>query len=439
MSALLPSLAARFERLPPALRDAHGLAAPRRAALDAALASGLPGPRAEAWKYTSLRALAARAFADDMAAVTVDPARLAAIPSPRLVFVNGRHDPGLSDATGLPSEVDLRPLSAALAGDDARAVGVLARRFDGDADVFAWLNAALATEGVLLRVPAETVVAPPVHIVFVGAPGPDAATHLRHLVELRQGARVSVVEHHLGAGTHRHLANHLLHAHVGRGATLVHARVQAEDAGATTLARTDAVLASDATYRRVDLELGAALARHEFNVALQGERAALHAGGVLLADGRRHVDTRLDIVHQAKDTRCTLPWRGLADARGRVVFHGGIRIDAGADGSDAALSSRNLLLSDAAEIDTQPVLVIHADEVKAAHGATVGTLDETALFYLRSRGLPRADARRLLVQAFLREPLAMLQDAALAASLGDVLAATLERTTGPAAGHGADR
>ena len=136
----------------------------------------------------------------------------------------------------------------------------------------------------------------------------------------------------------------------------------------------------------------------------------------------------------SRTTCCTLPWRGLADARGRVVFHGGIRIDAGADGSDADLSSRNLLLSEAAEIDTQPVLVIHADEVRAAHGATVGTLDETALFYLRSRGRPR-----LLVQAFLREPLAMLQDAALAASLGDVLAATLERTTGSAAGHGADR
>ena len=313
---------------------------------------------------------------------------------------------------------------------------MLARRFDDDGDVFARMNAALATAGALLRVAAEADVTTPMHLVFVGAPAPDAATHLRHLIELRHGARVTVVEHHLGAGAHRHLANHLLHAHVGRGATLVHARVQAEDPGATLLARTDAVLASDAVYRRVDLELGAGLTRHEFNVALQGERAALHAGGVLLADGRRHVDTRLDIAHQARDTRCKLPWRGLADARGRVVFHGGIRIDAGADGSDADLSSRNLLLSEAAEIDTQPVLVIHADEVKAAHGATVGTLDETALFYLRSRGLPLVDARRLLVQAFLREPLAVLEDAGLASSLGDGLAAMLERTAESAGGTG---
>jgi Fe-S cluster assembly protein SufD len=275
---------------------------------------------------------------------------------------------------------------------------------------------------VLLRVPAAVRLPEALHLVFIGAPaGGDQAMHPRHLLELREGASGTVVEHHLGSGAHRHLANHVVHVHLARGAALTHARLQAEDAGATLFARTDAVLAADASYRRVDLELGAALSRHELNVALQGERASLVAGGVLLADGRRHVDTRLGIEHQARDTTCELPWRALADGRGRAVFHGGIEIRAGADGSDANLSSRNLLLSDSAEIDTQPVLVIHADEVKAAHGATVGRLDDTALFYLRSRGLPLADARRMLVQAFLREPLAVLQDDALAESLGELL------------------
>ncbi|OHE80461.1 MAG: Fe-S cluster assembly protein SufD [Lysobacterales bacterium GWF1_69_6] len=276
--------------------------------------------------------------------------------------------------------------------------------------------------------PADIAVAAPLHLVFVGTPaGADLAPHLRHLVELRKGASLTLVEHHLGLGAHRHLANHLLHAHLAGGARLVHARLQDEDAGATLFARTDAVLASGAEYRRADLELGAGLSRHELNVALQGDGAAVHAGGVLLADGRRQLDTRLGITHQARDTRCELPWRGLADQRGRAAFHGGIEIRAGADGSEAELSNKNLLLSDAAEIDTQPVLVIHADEVKAAHGATVGRLDETALFYLRSRGIPGEEARALLVQAFLLEPLAMLQDAALADTLGAAVAARLER------------
>lgn len=426
MSNLVDSFRQGFETLPPALVDAQGLGDCRRAALAAALADGLPGARVEAWKYTSLRALANRAFASGAQATAPEPALLADIPAPRLVFVNGRFDAGLSQLDELPEGVELRPLSQALAGDDPRAVSVLARRYERADEPFARFNAALATEGVLLRLQAGATVATPLHLVFVGAPaGADQAAHLRHLVELRKGASLTVVEHHLGAGAHRNLVNHLMHVHLAGGARLRHARLQNEDSGATLFTRTDAVLASDTVYRRVDLELGAGLSRHELNVDLQGEGAALHAGGVLLADGRRHLDTRLGIRHQARDTRCDLPWRGLADDRGRAVFHGGIEIRAGADGSEAELSNKNLLLSDSAEIDSQPVLVIHADEVKAAHGATVGRLDETALFYLRSRGLPAAQARVLLMQAFLREPLRALDDADLARLLGDTVAARL--------------
>ncbi len=427
MSALLESMSAGFDALPASLVDAQGLGAPRRAALSAVLADGLPGPRSEAWKYTSLRALSARRFGAAPAA-TVDPALLAAIPAPRLVLVNGRYDAALSNLDGLPEGVELQALSQALAGDDARAVSVLARRYDRPDELFARLNSALATDGALLRVAAGVAVARPVHLVFVGVAGDaDAALHLRHLIELRKDAALTVVEHHLAQGEHRHLANHLAHVHLAGGARLVHARVQDESTGATLLARTDAVLASGTEYRRVDLELGAGLSRHELNVALQGEGAAVIAGGMLLADGRRHLDTRLGIEHQARDTRCELPWRGLADERGRAVFHGGITIHAGADGSDAALSNKNLLLSDSAEIDTQPVLVIHADEVKAAHGATVGRLDDTALFYLRSRGIGREQARALLIQAFLREPLSVLGDAALADTLGTLVTDRLDR------------
>lgn len=433
MSALLESMKAGFAALPGSLADAQGLGEARRAALAAALADGLPGPRSEAWKYTSLRALSARGFGTQDAQAALDAATLATIPAPRLVLVNGRFDAALSALDGLPAGVALQPLSQVLAGDDARAVAMLGRRFEGADELFARFNAALAVEGALVRVAAGVEVARPLQLVFVGAPAAgDIALHLRHLIELREDARLTVVEHHLGAGAHRHLANHMLHVHLARGARLVHARVQDEDTGASLLARTDAVLASNAQYRRVDLELGAALSRHELNIALQGEGAVAIAGGVLLADGRRHLDTRLGITHQARNTRCELPWRGLADQRGRAVFHGGILIQAGADGSDAALSNKNLLLSDTAEIDSQPVLVIHADEVKAAHGATVGRLDETALFYLRSRGIGREQARALLIQAFLREPLSALGDARLADTLGERLVRRLESTGGTA-------
>jgi Fe-S cluster assembly protein SufD len=418
MSVLLDSLATAFNG------DPH-----RREPLQAALRDGLPGARSEAWKYTSLRALERRAFAvPDPVAPVFDPALLDGIPSPRLIFVNGRHDAHLSDLDGLPPGVDWQPLSAVMANGNARAVNFLQRRFDGAQDVFARLNAALADEGAVLRVGERIRVEAPLHVVFVGVPADaDVAWHARHLFELRAGASLAMVEHHLAAGEHAHMGNALAHVHLGRDAQLLHARIQDESPRATLFARTDAVLAAGARYRRVDLELGAGLSRHELNVRLEGAGAQLRANGVLLAGGRRHLDTRLGVEHIAGDTRSDLLWRGLAAGRGRAVFHGGIVIRPGADGSEAALSSKNLLLGEQAEIDAQPVLEIHADEVKAAHGAAVGQLDPTALFYLRSRGLPEADARRLLTTAFCREVVASVDEPAIRETLALALDRALPR------------
>ena len=422
MSALLDSFAAAF--------DAAGLDGARRAALDAALRDGLPGPRSEAWKYTPLRALERRAFAPTPATTGFDAAaldaRLAAIPAPRLVFVDGRIDSARSAVDGLPAGLDVQPLSRLLREGEPRDTNFLQRRYTGADEVFAVVNAALAAEGAVIRLDHEVVADAPLHLVFVstGAAG-ETAMHLRHLVDLRNAASLTLVEHHLALGAHRGLANHVAHVHLGRGARLLHLRAQDEDAGATAFARTDAVLAAGADYRRTDLELGGALSRHELNVRLEGEGARLTANGVLLADGKRHLDTRLGIEHIARDTACSLLWRGLGAGRGRAVFHGGITIREGADGSDADLSNKNLLLSANAEIDTQPVLIIHADEVKAAHGATVGQLDPTALFYLRSRGLPETEARALLTAAFCREVLANIDDATLRETMTAVLDAHL--------------
>lgn len=423
MSALLDSFRDAL-----ALSPTHGADADaRRALLEAALRDGLPGPRDEAWKYTSLRALERRGFAPAPAAApAIDPALLAGIPAPRLVFVNGRHAAALSDLSGLPDGVELRPLSMLLAEDGREAARFLGRRFDRRDEVFARINAALADEGTVLRVEDDIVVATPLHLVFVGAEdSSDRAWHLRHLIELRHGASLSIVEHHLDAGAPTHLGNALTHVHLAAHARLNHVRLQTQSPRMTGLLRTDAVLAREAEYRRMDLELGAALSRHELNVRLEGDGARLHANGVQLGDGRRHLDTRLGIEHIARDTACELVWRGMADARSKVVFHGGIHIRPGADGSDAGLSSKNLLLSADAEIDTQPVLVIDTDEVKAAHGATVGQLDQTALFYLRSRGIPEQQARRMLTAAFCHEPLRGIGDTALQAMLTGALDATM--------------
>ena len=406
MSALLQSLAQGFDG------DAAG-----RDALDAVVHEGLPKPRSEAWKYTPLRALERRTFAQAQP-TAVDAASVAGIPAPRAVFVNGWFDAGLSDLAGSGAEFGVT-------------TGVEATPVAPSADhVFTRLNAALARQGVVLRVPAGLRIESPIHVVHIGAAtGTDAASHVRHAIALGEDARASIVEHHLGHGVHAHLATSFLSVSLARGAALTHVRVQDEAPAATLFARTEATLADDARYVRLDIEVGAALSRHEFDCRLDGKGASVQADGVLLGAGRRHVDTRLNVEHAAPDTRCNLTWRGLAADRSRVVLHGGILIRAGADGSNAALSSKNLLLGEQAEIDAQPVLEIHADEVQAAHGATVGGIDPTALFYLRSRGLPEGDARRLLTTAFCR---AVLSD--VDATLRPFAEAALDRALAAAVG-----
>ena len=426
MSALLDSLQANFAALPAAAIDAAGLGPMRRSAMLRTMAEGLPSQRQESWKYTGLRALSARSFVATAETPRLHPAALADIPAPRLVFVNGRCDPALSLVSELPDGLELGSLAAALRSGESDTLQPPAQQFMEPDAAFARLNVALATDGALLRVRAGCRIAPPVHLVFVSAPAAgDIASHSRHGITLGADSQLNIVEHHIASGAHRHLGNHLLQVQLGDGATLTHARLQDEDAGATLLARTDATLGAGAMYHRLDLELGAALSRHELNVALGGAHAQFVSGGAMLAGGRRHVDTRLCVEHIARDTRCDLLWRGLAAERGRVSFHGGIGIQPGADGSDARLSNKNLLLSDNAEIDTQPVLQIHADEVKAAHGATIGRLDQTALFYLRSRGVPAAEARVLLTLAFCREALASIGDPALIETLSPRMEARL--------------
>lgn len=410
-----------------ALAEATPALAPARAlAREAALAHGVPTTRNERWRYTALRALAARRFEAPAARVDVDLKVIADIPAPRLVIANGRYAPALSDLHGLAEGLRVRLLSEVLRDAPTEAAAWLAIDTTGTDAAFQQWNGALADEGFVLEVEPGVRVATPLHLVVIGAEdGADRAFHLRHRITLGAGAALVVAKHHLGTGAHRHLLNTVLHVELGEGATLTQARVQREADGATLIQRTQATLCTNAHYRRLDLELGGALSRHELDVALAGDGAQLDANGVLLADGRRHLDTRLGIEHRARDTRCELTWRGLGAQRGRAVFHGGILIAEGADGSNATLSNKNLLLDDGAEIDTQPVLVIHADDVQAAHGATVGRLDDTALFYLRARGVPLAEATAMLTAAFLREPLAVLANEPLEAALAATLDARL--------------
>jgi Fe-S cluster assembly protein SufD len=417
MSAFLDSQAAVF-----ASRD-HArhprVQAWREAALSQALRAGFPHNKLERWKYAPLRALAGKRFAESQtqAAVNVDLP-----PAPRLVFVDGRYDVARSDLSGAGALI-IGTLADALAGDDERALAVLGREFSDVEAPFAALNTALAEDGLLIEVPEGVVLAAPLHLVFMHSEINTGSSYLRHKIECRVHSRVTLIEHHLGGGNG--ISNDLWHVHVQPGAHVRHLRVQSAGSVHTAFSRCDAVIAGDAEYTRLDIDTGCQYQRLELNLALHGSNALARSGGVLWTIGNGTLDARLSVRHQAPDSACELRWRGLAEDKGKVHFYGGITIDAGADGSNAALSNKNLLLGNNAQITTQPALEIHADEVKAAHGATVGQLDASALFYLRTRGVPEAEALALLTRAFYAEALAIIDDAALRETLKTYLPARL--------------
>lgn len=387
--------------------QAGWLAQVRTDALEQLARDGMPGPRSEAWKYSSLRALGQRQYQrGDVDAtsrpIAADLLVLPGVEGPCMVFVNGAYRGDLSTVPSVEG-LQLSALSNVLATDQDSVQSFLSRSFDDASQVFARLNNALASDGPVIRVAAGHKIEPLVHVIFVGASAsPDLAWQLRGIIDIAEGASLRLVEHHVGDVGQSHFGNVLNQIAVRANARLDLLQIQNAPETASLNRRTDVVLDADAHFELRSIEVGAQWMRHDLAVSLSGDRSRFVSRGVFALRGRQHADTRLDVRHAARDSACDILWRGVADQRSRGIFHGAITVEPGADGSDAQLSNKNLLLSAQAEIDTQPVLEIHADEVKAAHGATVGQLDEHALFYLRSRGLSADEARSLLTLAFCR-------------------------------------
>jgi Fe-S cluster assembly protein SufD len=395
------------------------LDAARAEALQAFAARGLPDPHNELWKYTSLRALAQKSFAagDPQASGrAVDPALLPGPASlePRVVFVNGIFRADLSRFDALPVGVAVQSLATALRDEPEPLRFLLDKRADDDDDGFTLLNRALAADGLVLKVAPGVELREPLHIVHVGLPAETAAAcHLRSLVEVGEGARLRIVEHHVGEAQAGHLANIVRDIGVHESAHLDWTVVQQAGADAMLLRRSRVRLHDDATLDLHALELGGKLARHEIRAELAGACSRFESHGAFVLHGRQHADMEVLVTHRGRDSVSESVWRGVADNRARGVVHGRILVQPGADGADGSFYNKNLLLSPDAEIDTRPALEIYADEVKANHGATVGQLDEKVLFYLRSRGVPLAVARRILVRAFCSVALDGMEPASL--------------------------
>lgn len=370
---------------------APDVAVQRKEAFERFAAVGLPHHKIEAWKYTSLVHLARTAFQPAPANVDLP----AALPeklegTARAVFVNGRFAAELSDAgiTGV------QPMHAAaiapVLGEEAVDDPMLA------------LAAALGEDGAVLELGANPT---PLELLYVTVPGtaPQMA-HTSNVIRVAAGASAIVVERHvaLGAGEQT-LANGSTQIELGEGATLDHIKLQSEAGNANHIWHHVARIPAGATYNSHVVSVGGGLARNRITAHLLGEGAHCTLDGAYAGRGKQHLDHTSKIVHAAADTTSRQVYKGVLDDNSRGVFQGHIVVAEDAQRTDGHQLNRALMLSDRAEIDSKPMLEIYADDVKCSHGATAGDLDETQLFYLQSRGIPKADARRLLVEAFLAE------------------------------------
>ncbi|MFQ5635294.1 MAG: Fe-S cluster assembly protein SufD, partial [Gammaproteobacteria bacterium] len=238
------------------------------------------------------------------------------------------------------------------------------------------------------------------HVIFV-TDGPPIGTQARMLVNAGQRSSARIFEHHVGRGTG--WTNAMTELRCGEASQLTYVKLQNEHHEADHIAAQHVRLGVDSVFRAAHIDLGARLARNDLKIGMTGSGARAELFGLFLADGRRHVDHHTRTDHRAAHTVSREHYRGILSEHGRGVFNGKVIVHEQAGGTDARLDNRNLLLAKTAEIDTKPELEIYTDDVKCAHGATTGQLDEQALFYLRARGIPRHAARRMLVLAFARD------------------------------------
>lgn len=359
--------------------------------------AGLPTPRDEDWKYTSLAALEraphASWSAQEMREVGSPATVFDALAPLRVVFAAGRMLPGAM--AELPPGVTLMPLAQALA--QARPAALECFGSLSGEEALADFNSALWNDGLYLEIAPNVTLAQPLYLQQVGSGG---TAPLRHLLVLGANSQATLIQHSLSGDAGAHFTDTVSESVLGHAARLTHIALQEENPMALHLARTAAQLGADSRYVHLALSAGGALTRNDLLLRLAGTGAFCQLHGLTLGRGRSHTDQHIFVDHALPGGTSRQLYKSVLWERARAVFNGRVRVAPGATKTDAQQANRNLLLSKDAEADSKPQLEIFADDVKCSHGSATGGLDAAQLFYLRTRGLDEAEARALLVQAF---------------------------------------
>lgn len=395
---------------------------------------GLPGRQVEAWKYTSLNALAKTSF---IPAAKADDVDVQSIPlnapglegALTLVFVNGQFRADLSDAVDDAGEgVTLRLLSEALKDSDGTLKPVLGSCADQGSSFVAALNTAYMEDGIVLRLEAGISLERPVYVLSIGASGAESgAYHPRIEVSLGEGASATVIESHIGLPGQSYLSNPVTEVALSRDSHLKHYTLVSEDSDAYHLGRTAVVGESKSNYESFILSLGGALVRREALVRLEEvEASAVVDGAYALAD-KQHSDIASEILHVAPDTISNQTVKGVLGGESRGVFQGRVHVAREAQRTDGRQLHKALLLNRGPEVNCKPELEIYADDVQCAHGATTGEMDANHVFYLMSRGIDEETAQAMLIEGFLDDVIFDISDEAIQGLVLDLVKAWLAK------------
>ncbi|ODR98873.1 hypothetical protein AUC68_06735 [Methyloceanibacter methanicus] len=418
-----------YERSADALPGSAAIAALRQSAIRTYAGLGLPHRRVEAWKYTDLRGRIDEippllAEAD----VQVGESELEAalgkavltLPAYRIVLAAGEFRGDLSDVGALRDEgVELGSLAQMLEQPPAWLTASLESGAARDDNVVIALNSALMTGGVGVRLPEGLTLQKPIHLIHLDAPGRPGSIYTRNVLVAEEGASATLFESFGTLGGQGIQRNAVTTVSLGAKSAVHHIKLQREAVETIHLNVWAADVGAEARYNGFQVSMGAALARNEVHVRFDGAGGATDISGATLARGSQHCDTTLVVEHNVPACESRELFKLVLNEEARGVFQGKIVVAKDAQKTDGKQMSQALLLSERAEFDSKPELEIYADDVVCGHGATSGQIDEELLFYLRARGLPEAEARALLIQAFVGEVFEALDDE----SIGDALAA----------------
>ncbi|MFK7919075.1 MAG: Fe-S cluster assembly protein SufD [Ilumatobacter sp.] len=375
----------------------------RAGALDWVASNGYPTRRDEAWRYAPHKALDDLEFGPPVALTAAVPDLDELIPTidgPLIVVVNGVVDAERSNMNGaegvhLSSLIDARQQGAAS----------VAAHFDVPddqiTDAYMALNLAFGGDGAVIRIDDDVALDTAIHIIDVEVPDESRnASCTGVVIELGTRSSATVVETRIGTGADFGGSNIRTSVTLGEEASLEHVLLQDSPSSHVHLSHVDVHQGTASRFLARSFNLGASYGRLAYRVELAGAGAHADLSGLFFGFGDQVLDQQVDVIHAAENCTSRQSYRGVLDDSSTGVFNGGIDVRPGADGTDAEQSNDNLILSDRAEINTQPRLEILADEVACKHGATVGQLDDTALYYMRSRGIPATEGRRLLINGF---------------------------------------